>query len=290
MTQLPKYVVHFYREIEYALQCIAFKQITFLHREKLNDPFDLYYRFETDFDEDYETLINYVKQHHANYFQEFKQILPKENWESALMGMEKYLMNVRNNIFIFSSSETSEDNHVRNNLYMWSHYGNGHRGVAIQFDTFLLANAVLQQQEKLGCPKMTINDLWSKINYHDDLPDITCEHIFQYVMNSYNNELRKIMDIRFSSKSIGWEMEKEWRLIWLNDETKLKILRLNLLDGSVTAIYLGCNYPLGIDYMNDAIIFEARRHFPKAEIFKMKKKKGKFALEFEQIVVPADRN
>lgn len=39
MTQPPQHVIRFYGNIQYALECIGFKQITFLHIDKLNDPF-----------------------------------------------------------------------------------------------------------------------------------------------------------------------------------------------------------------------------------------------------------
>ncbi len=35
--------MRFYGNVQYALECIALKQITFLHIDKLNDPFDPYY-------------------------------------------------------------------------------------------------------------------------------------------------------------------------------------------------------------------------------------------------------
>ena len=92
--------------------------------------------------------------------------------------------------------------------------------------------------------------------------------------------IEKIMNEIFSSKSMIWEAEKEWRLMWRNDETKLKFLRLNLLDESVVAIYLGCNID---SKAKSDFIFEITRNFPKAKIFKAKKEKGKFGLDFEQI-------
>lgn len=82
-----------------------------------------------------------------------------------------------------------------------------------------------------------------------------------------------------------WESEKEWRLIWKNDETKLNILRLDLIDGSITAVYLGCRIA---DNFKDDIIFEMNLNFPKAEIFMARKAKGKFALEFERIALPSN--
>lgn len=162
MTGPPQRVMRFYGNLQYALESIVFQQIAFLHIDKLNDPFDIYYHFETDFNEDYQALVNHIQQHHAKNLEEFKQRLPKQNWESAVRQMKDHLNNSRNSMFVFSTSGISEDKHPKDNLHIWSHYGNGHRGVAIEFDTTLLANAVLKQQERLCGAKL---DPWSGINY-----------------------------------------------------------------------------------------------------------------------------
>jgi hypothetical protein len=180
---------------------------------------------------------------------------------------------------------------------MWSHYGDGHRSVAIEFDTNLLARAVLEQQKRQGGVILDIDNVLFEIKYQDELPEIGCEHIFQYVMNINKNhseefleqtELAKRLRLMFSLKSMVWKIEKEWRLMWHNDETTLKFPRLELLDDTITAVYLGVRSPLTGDYMNDDFIFETKRHFPRAEIFKVKKRKGKFALDFERIAVPVN--
>jgi len=54
---------------------------------------------------------------------------------------------------------------------------------------------------------------------------------------------------------MGWKIEKEWRLWKHNDETRLKVQRLDLIDDTITALYLGFRYPLTADYMNDDFIF-----------------------------------
>jgi len=178
MTGPPQRVIHFYGNLKYALECIALKQITLVRTDKLNDPFDPNFFFETDFNHDYQVLINHVQQHHEKNLEQLKLILPKENWRSFINGIEEeYFKNLRNSTFIFSTCEVSEDKHPKDNLYMWSHYGDGHRGVAIEFDTALLTKTVLEDQERLHGENL---EPWFEINYQDDVPKITCEHIFQH--------------------------------------------------------------------------------------------------------------
>jgi hypothetical protein len=60
MTAVPRSVVRFYGNTQYAAESIGFKEITFLHLDKLNDPFDPYFFFETDFSDSYSNLVDYV--------------------------------------------------------------------------------------------------------------------------------------------------------------------------------------------------------------------------------------
>lgn len=258
--------------------------------------FDSHFYFETDFNEDYQTLIRYVRQNHAKDIHKFKERLPKQNWDGFIEYMQIHSNNFRDSVFIFSTSEISEENHPKDNLYMWSHYGNGHRGVAIEFDTTLLSKAVLERHKMLGGAEVRINEIFFKINYLNEIPKITCENIFNFVINDtpisdenawMKTELADILRKRSSSKSIGWEIEKEWRIMWQNDETRLKVQRLDMIDDTITAVYLGFRYPL-IDYqIDDDLIFETKRNFPRAKIFNAIKGKGKSVLDFK-LAAPAN--
>jgi len=74
----PKRVVRFYGNLEYAMQCIGFKEVTFLHPDKLNDPFDPYFFYATDFGDNYPALLNHVQQYYSKDLQKFKELLPKK--------------------------------------------------------------------------------------------------------------------------------------------------------------------------------------------------------------------
>jgi len=47
----PQQVTRFYGTVNYAMDVIKNKQIAFVHASMLNDPFDPYCFFETDFEE-----------------------------------------------------------------------------------------------------------------------------------------------------------------------------------------------------------------------------------------------
>ena len=286
LTASPKLlnVIRFYGNSQYALETIGFKEIIFLHSDKLNDPFDPPFYFVTDFNDDYKELAEYVRQNHQDEFDLFTRCLPEDSWITFTKQIEDYFFQNRNNAFIFSTCEINDNNHPKDSLYMWGHYGNGHRGVAIEFDTSLLTQALLKNMET----KET--EILTEIKYLDELPKVTCESIYQFIIKATKGndgisedetELFKIFQLTFHSKSTEWKKEKERRFIVRNDKTKLKLLRISLEDNTVKAIYLGCRID---DQVEKDLIFEIKNKFPYAKIYKSKMKQGNFALEFEQLL------
>lgn len=280
----PRRVIRFYGDPKYALESIGFKEITFLHADKLNDPFDPPFYFITDFNKDYEELTKYIQQHHSKDLKRFSDRLSRESWDAFLSSIEKYFYDCRNNSFIFSTCGVDNKEHPKDSLYMWSHYGNGHRGVAIEFDTHLLTRAVSKNLATHGTEPLY------KIGYRTDMPKITCESIYQYIMNVTKNdndeswdetELFNTFCLILSSKSRVWEDEKEWRYILRNDKTRLKVLKLGLDDDTITTLYIGCR----TDYrVKDDLIFEIRNKFPNATVYKSNVVEGNFALAFEPLL------
>jgi hypothetical protein len=167
---------------------------------------------------------------------------------------------------------------------MWSHYGNGHRGIAIEFDTALLTKALSIKHNTINGEKIPFKDPWTEIDYPPILPKITREMIYEEIMAAHDNKaqqhtkLHVTMEYILRSKSPVWNVENEWRLQWNNDETNLKIERLNLLEETITALYLGCR---ATDSSKQSLISQVKRSFPKAIVYDSKQANGEFALKFE---------
>ena len=60
----PQQVTRFYGTVNYAMDVIKNKQIAFVHASMLNDPFDPYCFFETDFEDSYKNLVAHVRKNH----------------------------------------------------------------------------------------------------------------------------------------------------------------------------------------------------------------------------------
>lgn len=277
--------MRFYGRASYALECVALKQITFLHSEKLNDPFDPVLDYVTDFDDDYRALLTYVQKYRPKQLGCFKKRLPRPQWEDVVKNWATLANELREEMFIFSACAVLEGKHPRDNLYMWGHYGNGHRGVAIEFDATALGESLIEQ------PAPDSQSPWWEMNYTKKIPKIKCEDVVEFVLNatpgtnnlgSYGPQLTEVILQRLRAKGTIWKRENEWRLVQKNSGTRMKFYRHALPDNAITAVYLGCRASEKEQIRND-FVYETQRNFPNASVFWAKGRKDEYALDFEPL-------
>ena len=285
MHEVPQHVIRFYGNTDFALECIALKQITLVHAEKLNDPFDPAMDFVTDFDNDYSALLSHVHKYHFSQLEFFEERLSEESWKNTVADWSNLARETRAKMFVFSTCAVREGSHPRDNLYMWGHYGNGHRGVAIEFNTTDLVKLVIDHDAKNG------DFPWWKMNYKKEIPRIKCEDIIEFVLNAkpssdnfedFGPKLKTAIDQKLRSKGEVWKSEDEWRLVHGNDETKLKIHRYDIPSSAITAVYLGCR-AAEQEQLRNAFIYETQRHCPNVNVFRANMRSGEYALDFEKI-------
>ena len=281
MNETPKErVMRFYGNTDYALECIALKEITYIHVDKLNDPFDLSFTFDMECN-DYDTLLRFIQESHPLKLENFKKTYSERFVNDVLKNLKRRGKYQRKNSFVFSTCAVEEDNHPKKNLYMWSHYGDGHRGIAIEFNTTVLTESVNVHDDSDG------KEPWGRVKYDKEIPKITCENIFEVFTISllgegpyapgFDETARK----QFLNKGEVWKTENEYRIVRYNDETKMKIYRHNILENAITAVYLGCETS---KEDQGRFIHETARNFPNAEIYKCEMRPGEHALDFKQII------
>ena len=285
---VPQYVTRFYGNVDFALDVIANKQITFVHISTLNDPFDPYFFLETDFEEKRGKLLKYIKDNHPSEEQRFKRQVTAESWQQTIKDLKDYLDHLKKSTFVFSTSAETEELHPRDNLYMWGHYGNGHRGVACEFDTHELASSLLKPHASENGAPPEKQDAWAKIEYREKFPPFTAEHYFEFMKQEMDFQSGKItakiltqLEIYYNLmgrvKGEVWAKENEWRLMWRNDQTRMKFYRCPISSEFITTIYLGLN--LSASSKQD-FVFEAKHNFQKAKVLFAKKRHGDLALDF----------
>jgi hypothetical protein len=278
-STLPATVVRFYGNVDYALDTIAHQQIIFIHASRLNDPFDPYFFFETDFDGSYEQLLAWVEKKHPDDLKWFIRHVTADSLGKSVDDVRTRMKNLRDTSFVFSCSAVTRDSHPKDNLYMWGHYGNGHRGVALEFDTRKVASLITEKYN------LAPEDAWVRIEYEAKLAPITCDMFFDFFLNEYEQGKRltslQAYSVKTSHlKSRVWEREEEWRLFRHLDGTQLKVHRELIPPDAITAVYIG----LAASKSSEAdIVFETHRKFPSAKIYRALKKLGFTELEFKQI-------
>lgn len=243
-VHLPLSVVRFYGNLGYALDTIRARQITLINSSKLNDPFDPYLFFETDFEENYSSLIDYVSNNHPNEFARFIKVTPSDGWGRSVERVRGFFRTVRDRIYIFSTVGVDLKAHPEGNLYMWGHYASGHRGVAIEFDASELAGCFVTEHNKYNMENVNAELAWSQVEYRDNVSLITKEMFFDYVKSGYDSNprrtlLRDYYDSIARTKSMIWQNENEWRLVLEKDDTRCGVHKMAIGENSIKSIYIG---------------------------------------------------
>jgi hypothetical protein len=102
---------------------------------------------------------------------------------------------------------------VNNNILMWSHYSNGHRGLCLQFD-----KERMERQFHL-----------ERVRYRTLYPSFQ-----EFLALVDANEMGKLLTF----KSQYWEYEAEWRAIHNIRRQSARVIQLK--EGILTGIILGC--------------------------------------------------
>lgn len=131
-----------------------------------------------------------------------------------------------------------------NNQSMWAHYANGHFGICIGFDICeSLSEAIQNNEMHFGeCLKENgrpgLINVWNKISYHADKPEIWDVGILEHYENEYQQIIKHNPKVKnyaaineyslaiinlISQKAPCWEPENEWRLFLFGLENNIEL-------------------------------------------------------------------
>ncbi len=162
-------------------------------------------------------------------------------WRFGVMGIvsdkeifvnpliKSFLEEIHSERGILCFSETAEDS------VLWSHYADGHRGVAFEVDHFL-------DPDRVG-----------KVKYSNKLPLVDVKRLHQKEgVNEYLEELLKVLPLR---KARGWEYEKEYRVyIDISKcETSGGHYFLEIPENFLTRVILGVRCEIDENYVRRAL-------------------------------------
>jgi hypothetical protein len=226
---------------------------------QLNDPFDsqVTIRYDLCTEAQLDAILersipNYDEN---NFEQKMKKKIAKDEFRLNPKLMEERLFNfVQQRVGIFSLAESKD------NLLLWSHYSDDHKGFCVEFDAVklynLLINVFIWQNVKTFI---------FKVEYQDEFP---------IIIPTIDNDEERLKK-QFLIKSKAWEYEQEWRILVLDGTRENEIP-----EGVIKNIYLGLNAVEENEKICKALL---KKYNPNVGLFKAQKKKNEFGLEFEKI-------
>lgn len=248
---LDKKIIFKYKEIsDKCLMYLKEGTIWLSNPKKFNDPFDCL--FELDEDEFIKSLKSFPFNH------------------SIMIDHVEILNNYKNNMlnseFICCFSE------INNNILMWSHYADNHKGICVAYSTEDLLKAARKHRKR-------ITTILTPVYYSDEVEVLSC----------FSNENISKSAYSFQKKASCWSYEKEWRLMiskLFSKEKRTPFERnafveengIELKGVYPKKIFLGVN----ISSNDEGKIIELAREL-KIDIYKAYRKQGKYEVKFKQL-------
>ena len=179
-----------YREWDdHAIDMVVHGEIHFSTVQQLNDPFE--FRWHDKFPTDDAEIDRFVRDLCSKTYGAFEPIEHRKVHYRSLLADVTSRAKMGGGVFptstdivlgVFSASE------INNDLLMWSHYADHHKGVCI------------------GVRPDVIGRLFVRVNYAEHVPVMD---VWEYVKPSSDKFIKLSI-----TKSLRWEYEKEWRTIY----------------------------------------------------------------------------
>lgn len=202
VTRLYKYCSYNKNSLHFLIN----RKIWFSNPEYFNDPFDCKYQFKTDTDK--AEFENYARKHNPERLEELMSFIndddEKEVYNKIVAKLTYDVYEELKKAGVFCLSEHN------NNILLWSHYADAHKGFCIEFER---------------CK-----------DRDNDLGDYRTTRRVEYIPRDYEKVTvlnEKSWDMKFFTKALDWEYEREWRLI--NEKSE----ETGRLPGKITAIIFG---------------------------------------------------
>jgi hypothetical protein len=202
---------------EWIQRIFTHNEIYFASPEQFNDPFDC--RVQASFDatdNDWEEYLDVMmKDRHPELdYKEraaFVRQLMNSGWLEDPGPKQKIVRDVQdaiNEIGVLCLSE------VRDDILMWSHYSDSHRGLCLQFD--------------IKSTFYPFGELLFKVEYTSSYPQIN-------ILRDRKDQTRKVL----LTKSDIWKHEKEWRIFDPDNGPGIRAYPAEMLTG----VIFGCEMP-----------------------------------------------
>lgn len=283
-------IVYKYRDFENEFhQLMLIKnQIYFASPDTFNDPFDCGINdnfaclTEEDIkcyiDDQIEFLKEEKKVNKSNEVSIRENIRKEFEQKEKLQKIHDEMYN--NNIGIFSCCQDKEAKKGWQNILMWSHYANDHKGFCVGFYTERLSNEIQDllpnQMLKGGLIEVFKGGF---VDYKEEFPLLKP----LVPINKNKKEIVENYIIGLKTKAKNWEYENEYRLVRIKldpNEPVLKNRKVNLTVDCIAEVTLG----LKISKSHEKQITEIcrKKNIP---LYKAIKSLLKFSIDRERLIV-----
>jgi len=197
----------------YTIDILRNNELYFSFIKELNDPFDC--RVNLVLPTNKEQWEAHIKKHRIeeNVARNTIKLLEALNYDTEKIKL-LYEKSNFSTITLYCLSE------IRDNILMWSHYSNSHKGICIGFETVIDQNSLCIRTDD-----PTLNNHTNPM-YHRTLPvskvkyQNNCPEPYDFLVSD-NNHLYEL----FKTKSIDWQYEQERRIIIPYLEIKKRLIR-----------------------------------------------------------------
>lgn len=250
---------------------ITHNEIFFASPRRFNDPFDC--RVMTVVEGSKEQMKQYfdglIKKYSPDINREQRKKEVRERVRNHVKTRndpekrEKYEDSLREHTFnyfgIFSMSACND------NILLWSHYSDSHKGICVGIDTTILHKYIMKNRVLLT--KQRLVSLF-QVKYQEEYPDISIIKRTTSDPDMLNDSLK--------IKSTDWKYEQEYRLVLTNGTD----YPLKIPQEATTSVYLG----LFISREHrEQILEELRKRQTKPMVYQATRKRKAFGLEFSEV-------
>lgn len=243
-----------------SLSNLSNRQVYFCNPLEFNDPYDcaLDITFKDLSEEDYKKFLQdyFSKKAGTEITPEIIKIIfeSESNIEAYKTnvdeGLNRALKELKENYLSSRGIVSLSAN--KNDIIMWGHYSDGHKGFCLEFDT-----------------SFKPFESAKKVTYSDNIPELDASKIL--ILDEANpNHIVKPLTTKF----IHWIYENEYRLIHLDHS-----LEYNYKPEALTAVYFGIKMD---KVTEDIIAMILKERYPHVKMYRALKRDDSFKLDFEE--------
>lgn len=241
--QIPQYVYKMRSVNRFLFDMLINSEMWFSNPNSFNDPFDCNIQISTEGSSE-KDIQNYFEKYLSKMCDK-NEIEKIKNRNITIAEFEKLINGVSKRVLHKKGVACFLDN--KDNLLMWSHYADSHKGVCLKFD-------VLEASEFFTPAK--------RVKYESSYP------IYNYL-----SDKNKVADLLFT-KSKDWEYEGEVRVI------KDKSDNYPFPKSALKEVIFGCNISASDKKTISAII---KDKYPQTKLVQAQRSANNFGLDFIEI-------